>query len=41
MTYNETCQENFQMVPIKLFWNFWIRNESLPGLAEKQVVNND
>ena len=26
---------------IKLLRNFWIGSESLQGLAEKQVVNND
>ena len=29
------------MLQIKLLWNFWIGNESLQGLGEKQVVNND
>ena len=29
------------ILQIKLLWNFWIGNESLQGLAEKQVVDND
>ena len=29
------------MMQIKLFQNFQIRSESLQGLAEKPVVNND
>ena len=29
------------MMQIKLFRNFWIRSESIQGLAEKQAVNND
>ena len=32
--------ERCAVMQIKLFQNFWIRNESLQGLAGKQVVTD-